>query len=265
MSRYDRQMRSPLPILRGQGNRRFATDEAGRAIQRGQEVPYHVNGAPPAATAAGTSFTPGGNIAATTVQAAIEELDTEKLAASAYTSVGAVNLHLPISGTYIDAGVIAAALTTLAGVADRFDVVPIDFARDLTFVSLDIEVTTALAGSNAKVLIYDTAADGAPGNLVVESGDISCATTGVKSFAYALSVTRGQRLWIGIRTSSTQTLRSIAPGQMRTLGRASSTASSANVLRRSLAFASAAPASYVATSADYSGPSTVLWVGLKIA
>jgi hypothetical protein len=38
-----------------------------------------------AATAAGTSFTPGGNIAAATVQGAIVELDNEKVASAAFT------------------------------------------------------------------------------------------------------------------------------------------------------------------------------------
>lgn len=73
-----------IPLYRGQGNEPFIMSNPRSAAKRGQLVPYNVNGAPTGASgsAADTSFVPAGNIAATDVQAAIEELDAEKAASS---------------------------------------------------------------------------------------------------------------------------------------------------------------------------------------
>lgn len=78
----------PSPIYRGQGNEPYRTRESGPTY-RGQTVPYDLNGSPQggATAAINVTFTPAGNIAATNVQAAIQELDTEKQATGAIVTL----------------------------------------------------------------------------------------------------------------------------------------------------------------------------------
>jgi hypothetical protein len=79
----------PKPNYRGQGNQRFEIAVPEGPIQRGQTAAYDLNGAPTGAAGAAedVTFTPAGNVAAVNVQAAIEELDSEKVASSALTEL----------------------------------------------------------------------------------------------------------------------------------------------------------------------------------
>lgn len=88
------------PVTRGQGNQQFRIDSGRGAAKRGQTVPYDVNGAPTGASGAASdiSFTPAGNIAATDVQAALQELDGEKLAAALYTAADVLSKLLTVDG-----------------------------------------------------------------------------------------------------------------------------------------------------------------------
>jgi hypothetical protein len=88
------------------------------------------------------SFTPAGNIAATDAQAAIEELDTEKLAASAYTAADVLSKLLTVdgSGSGLDADLLdgnsSAFFATATGLSDHItDAADAHDASAISFVA----------------------------------------------------------------------------------------------------------------------------------
>ena len=65
---------------------------------------------------------------------------------------------------------------------------------DVTFNELSVNVTTAAASSNVFYGVYASDANGLPSTLLA-SGSASGATTGVKSTAVTLALTKGQVVW----------------------------------------------------------------------
>ena len=66
--------------------------------------------------------------------------------------------------------------------------------NDVTFNELSVNVTTAAAGSTVFYGVYASDASGLPSKLIV-SGEASGDTTGVKSTAATLALTKGQVVW----------------------------------------------------------------------
>ncbi len=112
-------------------------------------------------------------------------------------------------GTFISPAINAIALTTLAGAAGRLEFIPYIPATNISISALAFEVTTLLAGSNARIGIYSSNANGTPNALIAGSGDLSCAAAGVQSFATTQNLVAGTLYWLCIHTSGTQTLRAI--------------------------------------------------------
>jgi Phage tail repeat like len=119
------------------------------------------------------------------------------------------------AGQFVTPQLAALALTTIAAAANRLDYIPFIPARDLTVDRLDIEVTTLIAASQARVAIYADSA-GAPAAILRDGASVlDCSTTGLKSATItALSMTAGTTYWLAILSSSTQTYRGIAVGGM---------------------------------------------------
>ena len=65
---------------------------------------------------------------------------------------------------------------------------------DVTFDELSVNVTTAAAGSTVFYGVYASDANGLPSTLLA-SGSASSDTTGVKSTAVTLALTKGQVVW----------------------------------------------------------------------
>ena len=186
-------MAERVPTFRGQGNERFGTDLTDRVIGRGQTVPYDVNGAPTGATgpAAGITFTPAGNIASTNVQAAIEELDAEKVPVATLTEtvqdlVGAmVTAGANISVSYNDpAGTLTIAVTGLAAsnisdfseaVDDRVAALLVAGANiNLSYNDGANTLTIAVTGlTSAQISDFSEAVDDRVASLLVAGGNIS--------------------------------------------------------------------------------------------
>lgn len=82
-------------------------------------------------------------------------------------------------------------------------------ARDLTISSLSLNVTVLGAGANSRILVYDDL-NGLPNTKLIESTDLSCSTTGVKTYSVVVyTFTAGQVYWIGNHNSAAFTLQHI--------------------------------------------------------
>jgi hypothetical protein len=146
------------------------------------------------------------------------------------------------SGTYYDNSFSAGAPTTIAGSADVMEVYPYFAGFNFTIDRIGVNVSTAVASAQAKVVIYSTmVTTGAPNALLYESAALDCSTTGTKEVAASLTFSAGIQYWIGIRHSSTATLRAIPLTNCKCLGLGLSTSTTyMTALRTTLAFATAA-------------------------
>jgi hypothetical protein len=117
------------------------------------------------------------------------------------------------AGTFLTPQITALALGTIAAAANRLDYIPFIPARDVTVDRLDIEVSTLIAASQARLAIYADNA-GIPGAILRDGAAVlDCATTGLKSAAItALAMTAGTTYWLAILSSATQTYRGVAVG-----------------------------------------------------
>jgi hypothetical protein len=137
---------------------------------------------------------------------------------------GAANLDgytqmVPAAGQFVANSANATALSTAAQVANRMVIAPFVAAYTMNIDQLGVSISTLLASSFAKCVVY--AADsttGRPTTVLRETGDIDCSTTGTK-FAdiTSLTLTAGLTYWIGVRTSSTFTLRTLGGGALPAL------------------------------------------------
>ena len=130
-----------------------------------------------------------------------------------------------------------------------------------TSVDLSIDCSTLVASSNARILVYSNV-NGAPGTKLVESTNLSCATTGIKTFVVGTTFTMGQRYWIGVHWSSTQTLRAIPLANLLSLGTPAATGTTQySLYRLSVTFGSA-PATYSGGTITSSiGPEVRITIG----
>ncbi len=136
-------------------------------------------------------------------------------------------------------------LTTLTGVANRMEIAPWVAPIDLTITTVGLLCTTAVAGALGKVVCYDSDSDGRPNNLLFETGTLDFSTTGYKTVSQSYNFEKGKCYWLGIRHSATAALNAhqsyTSPGLPYP---ATPTTSAVKLLRRSLAFATAAPSSW---------------------
>lgn len=110
---------------------------------------------------------------------------------------------MPDSGRWFLVGIESAAPTIGTGSGfspvDQVNYSPFIPHRDVSVSELAFEVTTAAAvGATARIGLYDSISQLAPGALLASSGDIATDSTGVKTFApaSAVSLVGGQVYWI---------------------------------------------------------------------
>lgn len=121
-----------------------------------------------------------------------------------------------VSGDFFDlmpfSAVPSSGLMTVNGLRLGAFIPHVDFDCN----QLDVNVTGAVAGSNLKMLIYasDGVDDWLPGTLLFNSGDISSATSGVKTSAISpvQSFKTGKLYWIGAHISAAINMTSILAG-----------------------------------------------------
>jgi len=148
----------------------------------------------------------------------------------------------PGTGDHISTSMGSGSTTaTAAGAAGRFDLFPFVPRGDVTADLIALNVSTAVASAQGKLLIYGSNALGQPTNRIFESAALDFSTTGFKTAAISVTFRKGQVYWIGIRHSSTATLTTFATGATPDLTTSDLTLQLRKVLRRTLAFATAAP------------------------
>jgi len=119
----------------------------------------------------------------------------------------------PSVGNSITQGITAGGTLATAATANRLIVAPFIPVQTITSASLYINVSVLLVGSNAQILIYSDL-NGKPDTRLYQSADLSCATIGVKTATTVQTFTAGTTYWIGVHTSSTQTLSALASSSL---------------------------------------------------
>jgi len=117
------------------------------------------------------------------------------------------------AGQFVTPQVTALALTTIAAAANRLDYLPFVPAKDITVDRLDVEVSTLIAASQARLAIFSNN-NGVPGAILRDGASVlDCATTGLKSAVITpVTLIAGTVYWLAILSSSTQTYRGVAVG-----------------------------------------------------
>lgn len=179
-------------------------------------------------------------------------------------SVKNIPFLVPPVGEYLQttSGPGGAAAATLAGAANRFEIYPYLPRADLTLNQLVVNCTTAVASAQGKLVVYSSDADGRPDALVLETDPLNFATTGPKIAAVTLNLLQYQTYWFGIRHSSTATLSAWASTATPDINGGTAISTSARkTLRRTLAFATAAPRPWGFVSSEINpGPATAIWL-----
>jgi hypothetical protein len=136
-------------------------------------------------------------------------------------------------------------LTTLVGGAGRMDVAPWVCPLAFTADQVGVNCTTAVASAQGKIVCYDSDSNGRPSALLFETGTLDFSSTGYKSVAQAFVFEKGRTYWLGIRHSSTATLSGHQMYCSPVLSFPATPSTAPNkLLRRTLAFATAAPAAW---------------------
>ena len=118
------------------------------------------------------------------------------------TPVGIHAARIPASGGFINALMMVYQATTATALAVNllrcFPFIPM---KTFTIVSYSIEVTTAVAASNMRVLFYDDL-NGLPNAKLHESANIDSSTIGVKTVTQAYTFNAGTTYWLCYQSSA---------------------------------------------------------------
>ncbi len=169
----------------------------------------------------------------------------------------------PAAGDYAltTSGAGGTATGVLAGAAGRIDLFPFIPRDDITVDRLSVNVTTLIAAALGKIVLYAADATGRPAALILETGDLDFSTVGLKEATVAQTLRRGITYWIGIRHSSTAILSAWASTATPDLNGGTPVTTARKVLRRTLAYATAAPGTwgYLASETN-AGPGSAIWL-----
>jgi hypothetical protein len=142
-------------------------------------------------------------------------------------------------------------LTTLAGAANRMDLAPWLCPHDVAVDQMGALCSTAVAASLGKICCYSSDVDGRPSTLLFETTTLDFGAVGFKQVAQVFGFQRGALYWLGLRHSSTATVNAHQTYCSPTLGfPAIPTTAASKVLRRTLTFATAAPATWGYAAAE---------------
>ena len=172
---------------------------------------------------------------------------------------------VPVAGDYLlttsNGG---GATTTLLGAAGRVDLFPFVPRGDGVIDRLTVNCTTAVAAALGKLVVYASDALGRPAGLIVETADLDFGTTGVKAATVSLNLLEAKCYWLGIRHSSTATLSAWQLYATPDLNGGNTPVTTARkVFRRTLAYGTAAPASWGYASVELnSANATAVWLRL---
>ena len=153
------------------------------------------------------------------------------------------------------------ATSTLAGAAGRIDLFPFTARADNAVTGVAVNVTTLLAAALGKVVVYDSDATGRPNNLIVETADMDFSIAGVRTATLSITLRQGKTYWFGIRHSSTATLSTWLGTATPDINGGAPVTTARKVLRRTLAYATAATSSWGWLSSEINaGLATAIWL-----
>jgi hypothetical protein len=146
-------------------------------------------------------------------------------------------------GNYYDNAFHGTASATLAGAANRIDMAPFFTSQRLRIDEIGVSVATAVASALGKIVIYGSGPTGWPTVLLYEgSSNLDFGTVGYKFHSLDFTFDAGRQYWLGVRSSSTATLRTLTLGSAINLGvNGSNGANYFSILRRTITYANAAP------------------------
>jgi hypothetical protein len=181
------------------------------------------------------------------------------------TQLGALDIAflVPPAGEYIQAttGTAGTTTSTLAGAANRMDIYPFTPRADISVDRLAVNVTTAVASALGKIVVFGSDAKGRPDAKLAETADLDFSTTGVKDGTVALTLRKGRTYWLGIRHSSTATLSAWDTRASADINGGSPVTTARKTLRRTLTYATAAPAAWVFVSSEINtAAATAIWL-----
>ena len=173
----------------------------------------------------------------------------------------------PILSTYWYDGTYSGGSTaTVAGVANRVDLLPLIPPRTMVIDAIGVRVTTTVAGALARGLIYASSSDGAPGDLLA---DVQVDCSGGASFGSLpspLTLQGGQLYYTGVWHSSTATVAALGNSQQRSLGGTSNIGTNTmfSYLRRSIPFSDPAPSPWGFVPSDLGGNASIPTLRLRV-
>jgi hypothetical protein len=106
----------------------------------------------------------------------------------------------PKTGQILGLSVNATALITGTAAVNRLVLIPFIPNNTITSTELSINVTTAAAGSLARILIFDSV-NGVPDTKLYESTSLDCSTTGIKAVSTSFTFNSGTVYWIGVHSN----------------------------------------------------------------
>lgn len=121
-----------------------------------------------------------------------------------------IGLLKPLSGAFIGNGVSASGFAAIAGIANVVRIIPVMYDKEMVVDQALVSVSTAVAASNVRVVVFDADANGRPTTKLFESGNISGAALGTIAVAASFTFTARKLYWIGVHTSATTGLRALA-------------------------------------------------------
>ena len=169
----------------------------------------------------------------------------------------------PVAGDYAltTSGAGGNATGVLAGAAGRIDLFPFIPRDDIAVDRLSVTVITLIAAALGKIVLYSADATGRPATLMLETGDLDFSTVGLKEATVLQTLRCGITYWIGIRHSSTATLSAWAATATPDLNGGAPATTARKVLRRTLAYTTAAPGTWGYLAAETNpGPGTAIWL-----
>jgi hypothetical protein len=113
-----------------------------------------------------------------------------------YNKLGGVHAIIPlVSGESVAAVVNGGAGTGAATTINRLHTFPFIPNQSFTSASLNINVSTLLAGANGRILIYSNL-NGKPDQKLYESANLDCSTTGIKTATTSFYFQAGETYWL---------------------------------------------------------------------
>ena len=159
-----------------------------------------------------------------------------------------------ISGRYFDGAFHAAASATIIGGANHVVMTPFFTSQPLSINQIGVAVSTGVAGALGRCFIYMAGDSGWPDDLLYEGEadlDFSAAAFVSHALSPVFTFEAGRTYWLGVRHSSTATLRGIPLTSVVNLGLQSNVAAAYfTIVRRSLAFATPLPAKWGFVAGD---------------